>query len=105
MMKTLRSLVWRYGFALVAFALPLLLSWGVRQWHLSFDSTWLLIIALLVVSWLAGRGPGLAMAAEAALKLKETNGLHAEPVSAARRPMIGKSDGRTILRRSISYCC
>jgi len=33
--------------------------------------------------YLAGRGPGLAMAAEAALKLKETNGLHAEPVSAA----------------------
>lgn len=33
--------------------------------------------------YVAGRGPGLAMAAEAALKLKETNGLHAEPVSAA----------------------
>jgi glucosamine--fructose-6-phosphate aminotransferase (isomerizing) len=30
-----------------------------------------------------GRGPGLAIAAEAALKLKETNGLHAEAVSAA----------------------
>ena len=30
-----------------------------------------------------GRGPGLAVAAEAALKLKETNGLHAEAVSAA----------------------
>src|SRR5690606_34738212 len=30
-----------------------------------------------------GRGPGLAIAAEAALKLKETNGLHAEAISAA----------------------
>lgn len=30
-----------------------------------------------------GRGPGLAIAKEAALKLKETNGLHAEAMSAA----------------------
>jgi glucosamine--fructose-6-phosphate aminotransferase (isomerizing) len=33
--------------------------------------------------YVIGRGPGLAIAAEAALKLKETNGLHAEAVSAA----------------------
>jgi glutamine---fructose-6-phosphate transaminase (isomerizing) len=33
--------------------------------------------------YVVGRGPGLAIAAEAALKLKETNGLHAEAVSAA----------------------
>jgi glucosamine--fructose-6-phosphate aminotransferase (isomerizing) len=33
--------------------------------------------------YIVGRGPGLAIAAEAALKLKETNGLHAEAVSAA----------------------
>jgi len=33
--------------------------------------------------YVAGRGPGLAIAAEAALKLKETNGLHAEAVSGA----------------------
>jgi glutamine---fructose-6-phosphate transaminase (isomerizing) len=33
--------------------------------------------------YVIGRGPGLAIAAEAALKLKETNGLHAESVSAA----------------------
>jgi glucosamine--fructose-6-phosphate aminotransferase (isomerizing) len=33
--------------------------------------------------YVAGRGPGLAIAAEAALKLKETCGLHAEAVSAA----------------------
>ena len=33
--------------------------------------------------YVIGRGPGLAVAAEAALKLKETNGLHAEAVSAA----------------------
>ncbi len=33
--------------------------------------------------YVAGRGPGLAIAAEAALKLKETNALHAEAVSAA----------------------
>lgn len=33
--------------------------------------------------YVAGRGPGLAVAAEAALKLKETSGLHAEAVSAA----------------------
>ena len=33
--------------------------------------------------YVVGRGPGLAVAAEAALKLKETNGLHAEAVSAA----------------------
>lgn len=33
--------------------------------------------------YVIGRGPGLAVAAEAALKLKETNGLHAESVSAA----------------------
>ena len=33
--------------------------------------------------YVVGRGPGLAIAAEAALKLKETSGLHAEAVSAA----------------------
>ncbi len=33
--------------------------------------------------YVAGRGPGLAIAAEAALKLKETNALHAESLSAA----------------------
>jgi len=33
--------------------------------------------------YVIGRGPGLAVAAEAALKLKETNGLHAEALSAA----------------------
>lgn len=33
--------------------------------------------------YVIGRGAGLAVAAEAALKLKETNGLHAEAVSAA----------------------
>jgi glucosamine--fructose-6-phosphate aminotransferase (isomerizing) len=33
--------------------------------------------------YVVGRGPGLAIAVEAALKLKETNGLHAEAVSAA----------------------
>jgi len=33
--------------------------------------------------YVVGRGPGLAIAAEAALKLKETNALHAEAVSAA----------------------
>ncbi len=33
--------------------------------------------------YVVGRGPGLAIAAEAALKLKETCGLHAETVSAA----------------------
>jgi glucosamine--fructose-6-phosphate aminotransferase (isomerizing) len=33
--------------------------------------------------YVVGRGPGLAIAAEAALKLKETGGLHAEAVSSA----------------------
>jgi glucosamine--fructose-6-phosphate aminotransferase (isomerizing) len=33
--------------------------------------------------YVVGRGPGLAIAAEAALKLKETSGLHAESISAA----------------------
>lgn len=33
--------------------------------------------------YVVGRGPGLAVAAEAALKLKETSGLHAESISAA----------------------
>ena len=34
-------------------------------------------------AYVVGRGPGLAIAAEAALKLKETSNLHAEAVSAA----------------------
>ena len=33
--------------------------------------------------YVIGRGPGLAIAQEAALKLKETSGLHAEAISAA----------------------
>jgi PAS domain S-box-containing protein len=64
-----RSPVWRYGVALLAFALPLVLSSLLRRWHLNFDSTWLLIIALIAVSWYAGRGPGLLFALLFALTL------------------------------------
>lgn len=52
----------------------------------ALDRDWSRALALLAGDgpiYVIGRGPGLAVAAEAALKLKETNGLHAEAVSAA----------------------
>jgi PAS domain-containing protein len=64
-----RSPLWRYSFAVLAFALPLLLSFWLQRWRLSFDPTWLLLALLVVVSWSAGRGPGLLFALLLALTL------------------------------------
>lgn len=69
MFRTPRNLLMRYGFALIAFALPLFVSFLLRQWHLNFDPTWMLIIILVVVAWFAGRGPGMMFALLFALTL------------------------------------
>jgi signal transduction histidine kinase/ActR/RegA family two-component response regulator len=65
----LRALLSRYGGALLAFVLPLAFSYLLGRWHLNFDPTWLLIILLIIVSWFAGRGPGLLFALLLALLL------------------------------------
>ena len=43
----------------------------------------LLLFAGAASLYIVGRGPGLSIALESALKLKETSGLHAEALSAA----------------------
>jgi glucosamine--fructose-6-phosphate aminotransferase (isomerizing) len=53
-----------------------------RAWQLDW-STALTLLAPLNNLYVIGRGPGLAIAQEAALKFKETCGLHAEALSAA----------------------
>ena len=62
MTKKLVSLLWRYGLAILAFALPLLLSMLLRRLHIVFDPTWLLLAALIAAAWFLGRGPGLLVA-------------------------------------------
>jgi PAS domain S-box-containing protein len=64
-----RSLLTRYGGALLAFVLPLAFSYLLGRWHINFDPTWALLILLIIVSWFAGRGPGLLFALLLALLL------------------------------------
>lgn len=85
---------------------------GITQWHLqgvpdlldrAWEADWSALTegigqasGLLTI----GRGPGFAVAAEAALKLKETSGIHAEAFSAAEvrhGPMALLSRGLPVL--------
>lgn len=67
------AMISAFGRAPDVFARALLTDWSKATAFLDADGP----------VYVVGRGPGLAIAAEAALKLKETGGLHAESVSAA----------------------
>ncbi len=67
------AMISAFGRAPDVFARALLADWSKVAAFLDADGP----------VYVVGRGPGLAIAAEAALKLKETGGLHAESVSAA----------------------
>jgi PAS domain-containing protein len=62
-MKKIRSIGLRYGIAIVAFATPILIAYGLSHfWKIRFDSTFLLVLVLIGSSWFGGRGPGLTVA-------------------------------------------
>lgn len=61
MMKTLKPLVLRYGLGLVAFILTISLAIILRRYSIGIDLGFLVIIALIGVSWFAGTGPGLML--------------------------------------------
>ena len=63
MAKKVRSVALRYGLPLVAFALTLLLSFGLtRLFAFSLDLTTLIIALMIASAWYGGRGPGLLVA-------------------------------------------
>lgn len=63
MKRGFQSAVLRYGLALAIFALLLLFPYLLRNlFSLSFDTTFLIIIAMIACAWYLGRGPGLLMA-------------------------------------------
>ena len=65
-----KSAALRYGLALGVFVLLLLFPYALRNlFAFSFDTTFLIIIAMIAAAWYLGRGPGLLIAVlfEAAL--------------------------------------
>jgi PAS domain S-box-containing protein len=62
MSKQTRSVALRYGLPVAAFALIMLISFGIRQLLSSRpDLTTLVIVLLIATAWYGGRGPGLVI--------------------------------------------
>ena len=59
MLKTAKSLTLRYGSGLLVFALIITLATVLRRLSIAIDLGFLIILALIAVSWFWGRGPGL----------------------------------------------
>jgi PAS domain S-box-containing protein len=59
MLKTAKSLALRYGFGLLVFVLILAFAYFLRRLSISIDLSFLAILALIGVSWIWGKGPGL----------------------------------------------
>ena len=49
----------RYGIGLLAFAIPLLIAYPLRQYLIRFDLGLLIVGALMAATWYGGLGPGL----------------------------------------------
>jgi PAS domain S-box-containing protein len=78
-MKEIRSAFLRYGLALTAFALILLLSFILRKYFsISLDVTSLIILLMIASAWYGGMGPGLlvALALEITLDYYSTTPLY-----------------------------
>src|SRR5215468_11237671 len=56
------SMFLRYGVALLAFAIPLILAIILRHYLIRYDLGILTIAALIGVAWYCGMGPGLMVA-------------------------------------------
>src|ERR1044072_8349500 len=52
----------RYGLALLAYILILLIVLAFRHYSVQFDLSLLIVAALMAVAWYAGAGPGLLLA-------------------------------------------
>ncbi|MEW6127495.1 MAG: ATP-binding protein [Acidobacteriota bacterium] len=61
MQKTTKSLIVRYGCGLAAFALILLLAFLLRRLSIGIDLSFMVILALIGISWFFGKGPGLLL--------------------------------------------
>jgi two-component system cell cycle sensor histidine kinase/response regulator CckA len=61
MLKTVKSYLLRYGFALLIFVAVIALAILLRRLAIAIDLGFLVILALIAVSWFWGRGPGLMM--------------------------------------------
>jgi PAS domain S-box-containing protein len=61
MLKTAKSLVLRYGLGLLVFALIIALITILRRFSIAIDLGFLIILALIGVSWFLGKGPGLLL--------------------------------------------
>jgi two-component system, cell cycle sensor histidine kinase and response regulator CckA len=59
MLKTVKSYVLRYGLALLVFFAVIALAVLLRRLAIAIDVGFLVILALIAVSWFWGRGPGL----------------------------------------------
>ena len=61
-MKKTRQILRRYGIALAAFILPLIISAVLRRSSVTIDLSLLVIAAIIAASWYAGTVPGLLVA-------------------------------------------
>ena len=62
MQRLTRYPVRRYGIALLAVVVPLLISTLLRRAGTPLNPTWLILAALVIAAWYGGRGPGLLAA-------------------------------------------
>src|ERR1700754_867889 len=58
----LTPLVWRYGLALLAFVLLMLIILTFRHYSIQISLSLLIVAALIAVAWYGGTGPGLMVA-------------------------------------------
>ena len=59
MLPDRKSFLFRYGIAILAIAILLLLSSGLRSLGIQLNLTAPIVIAIVAVSWFGGRGPGI----------------------------------------------
>ena len=61
MLPDRKSFLFRYGIAILAIAILLLLSFGLRSLGIQLNLTAPIVIAIVAVSWFGGRGPGIVV--------------------------------------------
>ena len=62
MKKQIGQIVRRYGVALAAFLLPLIIASVLRRYSITFDLTLLVIVAIIAAAWYGGTVPGIMVA-------------------------------------------
>jgi two-component system cell cycle sensor histidine kinase/response regulator CckA len=61
MLPDRKSFLFRYGIAILAIVILLLLSFGLRSLGIQLNLTAPIVIAIVAVSWFGGRGPGIVV--------------------------------------------